>query len=626
MSEQLRRQNASTADYSSVDTIIEEKVKEGQIAGFDLFTKDEQEQALLELAQLYPINQIAYEQQRNKLQDWFGCTKAAIDTEVKRFVDRNKPPALPKPEDNPVNELVAIAKREVLWRYNRTAYVSFDRDGHIENHKIDSDDFEDFLADKYGEEHQREINGNLEPCYPTREDLKKAIRQIQAYGRRGPEREPRIRVTEYEGEVWIDLGTPEWSAVVINADEPRIEKIMKAPLVRGAGMRPLPIPVKGGNIQELRGFINVRDDAEDEFALLCGSIAAMLNPFGNYLTYLLSGPPNSAKTTITKIMRAIADPHQVGSRFIAGVRDLWHGAEQTHIIGIENRRHLSQEWSDAICSVNTGTGYAERQLFTQGREYMTYVHCPVIINGIPANLAEQPDLIDRIITVRFDYLGDRVRSEKVFWDKFNLAAPRIFGALLDGLVGAVKVLKDFGGDTDEAAKVLLSGWRPRFVDAAVWPEAACRAMGFKPGEFVEAYKNNKDVAFRELAETEQVCIGIRKSMAKRNEWKGYPQQLCAAIEPYVVIVPNGVWLARTLPLFIPALDKVYGIQITMNNRLFKDDNRNGIIITKTGLGAGGRYFPDSQEASGKEEIPTPISSSTKSEEGPVIKKGFSRRL
>jgi hypothetical protein len=84
MSEQLRH-NASTADYSSVDTIIEEKVKEGQIAGFDLFTKDEQEQALLELAQLYPINQIAYEQQRNKLQDWFGCTKAAIDTEVKRF-------------------------------------------------------------------------------------------------------------------------------------------------------------------------------------------------------------------------------------------------------------------------------------------------------------------------------------------------------------------------------------------------------------------------------------------------------------------------------------------------------------------------------------------------------------
>jgi len=215
----------------------------------------------------------------------------------------------------------------------------------------------------------------------------------------------------------------------------------------------------------------------------------MLNPYGNYLTYLLSGPPGSAKTTMTMLMRALTDPHEVASRFIATIRDLWHGASQSHSIGIENRRILTQEWSDAICSINTWVTYAERQYYTQGKEFMIWVHSPVIINGIPANLADQPDLIDRIITFRFDYLGDKVRSEKVFWRNFELASPRLFGALLDGLVGAMKVLAEFGGDSDRAAGALFPGYRPSFVDAIVWAEAACRAMGFKPGELTEAYKN-----------------------------------------------------------------------------------------------------------------------------------------
>jgi len=592
---------------SAIDKIIEQKK---QIAGLDFFTKEERREVLVELAELYMEDRAGYELRRNELQPWFGCTKGAIDDDVKLFLKRYVP-ALPKPDDDPVSELVAIGKREptVLWRYGRTAYATFERDGHFENHEVDSDDFEDFLSDKYGEEHQCEINGKLEPRYPTREDLKKAVRQLQAHARRGEERDPRIRITEHEGELWIDLGTPDWSAIVVNADGWRIEPIMRAPLIRGGGMRPLPIPARGGDIRRLRDFVNVRDDAEDEFALLCGAIAAMLNPFGNYLTHLLSGPPNSAKTTITMVMRALTDPHEVASRFIATIRDLFHGASQTHTIAIENRRYLTQEWSDALCSLNTGTAYAERQYYTQGKEFMIWVHCPVIINGIPANLADQPDLIDRIITFRFDYLGDRVRSEKVFWRNFDLAAPRLFGALLDGLVGAMKVLKDFDGDTDKAAEALLGGWHPRFVDAAVWAEAACRAMGFKPREFIEAYKNNKDVAFRELAETEPICIGIRKLMLKRDQWRGYPQQLCAAIEPYLVLTPNAVWLARTLPLFIPTLDKVYGIQITMNNRLLRDDNRNGIIITKSEPEGGGRYFSDSPQPSGREENLTSNSTS-----------------
>jgi hypothetical protein len=94
---------------------------------------------------------------------------------------------------------------------------------------------------------------------------------------------------------------------------------MEAPLIRGDGMLPLPIPVAGGNIRDLRKFINLRDDA---FPLLCGATASILNPYGNYLTTLISGPPGSAKSTITRIIRSLTDPDEMDTRAMASVRDL----------------------------------------------------------------------------------------------------------------------------------------------------------------------------------------------------------------------------------------------------------------------------------------------------------------
>jgi hypothetical protein len=468
---------------------------------------------------------------------------------------------------------VAIAKREAkLWHNTiRVGCACFHRHGHLENHEVDSADFEDFLSDRYGDEYQVEINGQLEPDYPNKEDLKKAMDRIKAYARKGSEKEPRIRIKDFEGELWIDRGSPDWSAVRVNAEGWRIEPIMRAPLIRGGGMRPLPIPIRGGDIQEHREFINLND-----FALFCGNMASMLNPSGSYPTTLICGPPGSAKTTITKAMRALTDPHEIDTRFVSGVRDLMHGASQTHIIGLENNSSLSQQLSNAICALNTGTSYAERQFYEQGREYISKLRCPVIINGIPANIVDQSDLIDRTITFKCDYLGDRVRSDTMLWRRFDEAKPTIFGALLDGLVGAMKTLAQFGGDIDKAADALLGGWRPRFVDAVVWAEAACRAMGFAPGEYAEAHKNNKYVAYREIADRVPLCIGIKKLMAKRDEWQGYPEQLSAAISPYVTV--NGVWIGRTLAWFIGVLDKVCGINVEMNKELCRGDNQNGIII------------------------------------------------
>src|SRR5262249_51191569 len=91
--------------------------------------------ALTELARLYSASRIAYEQRRNELLDWFGCTKGAVDADVENLTKHR---AIPQSNDDPVNELVAIAKREArLWHNTiRIGYASFHRDGHLENTRL----------------------------------------------------------------------------------------------------------------------------------------------------------------------------------------------------------------------------------------------------------------------------------------------------------------------------------------------------------------------------------------------------------------------------------------------------------------------------------------------------------
>jgi hypothetical protein len=108
------------------------------------------------------------------------------------------------------------------------------------------------------------------------------------------------------------------------------------------------------------------------------------------------------------------------------------------------------------------------------------------------------------------------RPEHAIWREFELARPRILGALLDAAAHGLRMLP----------QVRLQ-WLPRMADFALWV-AACET-GFRPeGAFAAAYSNNRRDAIESIVEADPVAARVREIMADRAQWAGSASDLLLA--------------------------------------------------------------------------------------------------
>src|SRR5262249_1392200 len=98
--------------------------------------------------------------------------------------------------------------------------------------------------------------------------------------------------------------------------------------------------------------------------------------------------------------------------------------------------------------------------------------------------------------------------------------------------------------------------------------------------------------------------------------------LYVALRPYTDDIPNDSWLARSLPMLIPILDRVYGIRVVMHKRFVQNDNRNGIII---GVPRGTHFPAQAETPEAKQPQPEPNEPKSGTEPG-SMGKPFSRKL
>jgi hypothetical protein len=414
-------------------------------------------------------------------------------------------------------KLISIGLDADLWHdSDGSTFATVKVDQHEESFTIRSTAFHHWLTREYGEQNPVRVQGKTCPSAPSAQTLKEAINALSAKAASGAEYQAAIRVGEREGLIYLDLGTSDWSAVEISATGWQITANPPVRFIRPGGFRPLPIPVKGGNVMELRKFLNVASEAD--FVLIVSCLITALRPTGPYPILVVNGEQGSGKSITCRVFRRLVDPNGAELRNdTRDERDLLLAAKNGRIVALDNLSYVRNDLSDAICRIASKGGFATRALYTNDEEFLLEVCRPVLLNGIPP-LVSRADLTDRAIVCTLPTMDESKRcSEDEFWSEFDAGTPRILGALLDGVSGALRDYRSIKLHT-------------RMMDFAKWAEAGCRALGAPAGTFERAYAANRSSATEEALDADPVAVAVVDLIEKNEHFAGTATELLSALE------------------------------------------------------------------------------------------------
>ena len=385
-----------------------------------------------------------------------------------------------------------------------TAFADIVIDGHRETWPIRSKRFRAWLRRCY-----YRATGEAASAAEIRSalDLLEARAQFD-----GPERAVHIRVAEHAGHIYLDLADERWRAVEITPEGWRVIGAPPVHFRRPAGMLPLPMPEEGATIEALNSFLNLSNSKD--FVLIVAWLLAALRPGGPYPLLAISGEQGSAKTVLSKLLKALIDPNVAPVRALSREeRELMIAANNGYLLAFDNLSGLPLWLSDALCRLASGGSFAIRRLYTNDEEVLFQVARPVLLNGIE-EVINRPDLGDRAIFLALTPIGDaQRRPEGELWRQFELVRPHILGALLDAVAQGLRAL---GHLRLEAL--------PRMADFALWA-TACETALWPAGTFARAYAANRRAAIESIMEADPIATCMRSIMADRTTWTGSASDL-----------------------------------------------------------------------------------------------------
>ena len=273
-----------------------------------------------------------------------------------------------------------------------TPFADLMIDGHRETWPLRSKRFRAWLRQQY---YERTWDA------PTPSAMSAALNVLEAQAQfDGPERQVSVRVAEHDGLIYLDLADEFWRCVEIGPGGWRIADDVPVRFRRPAGMLPLPLPARGGSIEELRRFVNLPN--RDDFVLVVAWLLGALRAGGPYPLLAISGEQGSAKTVLSKMLRALVDPSVAPVRALPREdRELFIAANNGHVLAFDNLTGLSPWLSDTLCRLTSGGAFAVRQLYTDQDEVLFAAARPVILNGIE-EVITRPDLGDRAIFITLE--------------------------------------------------------------------------------------------------------------------------------------------------------------------------------------------------------------------------------
>ena len=372
--------------------------------------------------------------------------------------------------------------------------------------------FERWLTRKFHDQYGETIG---------RQAIKDAINLLEARAELDGIREDvHVRLAEYDGVIYLDLGDSDWNVVMVTNDGWRIVSDPPVYFHRRRGMQSLPIPEAGRSLEDLRKLINIPDDAD--WVLLVAWILGSLRPRGPHPIMILQGEQGSGKSTVARMLKCLIDPGVAPIRTPPREeRDLMIAGTNGWIMAFDNISKLPWWLSDALCRIATGGGFSTRELYTDQDEIIFDAQRPIILNGIE-QFVNRGDLADRAITLEVPQIPeDRRRAESEIWDDFERAHAGILGALLNILSVGLK----------NQSKVSLQTL-PRMADFAKFVIAAEPALPWRTGSFMDAYNAKRRDTEGSILDADTVGAELLRFAVDLpdGDWEGTATELLEELE------------------------------------------------------------------------------------------------
>lgn len=371
-------------------------------------------------------------------------------------------------------ELIAESGCEVFQSTTGDAYISTKVNDRLVTYPLESERARKVLNRLY----------YLQESKPIRsKDLQEVVYHLVARAEFNRVTRPvGLRVLRHDGCIYIALGNEEHQVVEVTAEGWSVKEAADVPVrfyqARGMQSLPMPAAAEKGDVRQLSKFIHVDETDLRSVVAFCISVLSGMHP---YPILVIKGEHGTAKSTTTRMIRAVTDPARAGLRTLfRQEEDLYIYGQGSHLLAYDNVSFVTADQSDAFCRMATGSGFGRRKLYTNSDEQQFDMARPIILNGIP-EVTDRADLADRALRIELKPMPEHERvDERTLWDGFNAVSGVILAGLLNALSASLK-----HWDTTVLSR------KPRLMDFARLVTAAEQALPWKPGAFLDAYMEQR---------------------------------------------------------------------------------------------------------------------------------------
>ena len=318
---------------------------------------------------------------------------------------------------------------------------------------------------------------------------------------------------------WWDMADARGRAIHIDKDGWEIRPAPRI-FIHHDHMMPLPEPMRTRDLSPILDYLNLEDPG-DKLLAVVGNISRLV-PGVPRIGSVSTGLGGSGKSTWDLLSLYTLDPASTDLLTIpAKDEDLIQVLEHHAVAIFDNVGSITKSQSDIFCRAITGAGVEKRELYTTDESYIRQFMHVVGFNGVSMPV-ERGDLFSRVILLAFKKIEDDQR--KTFSEMKALIkndVPQLIGAMLTVLVDAIRIYP-----------TIKSRLNVRMSDYAQWGVAITLALGLKPRDFEDAYRENIKGQDEEAVRASLVAEMIIKYMTKNglNHLEGSAAELKEMLE------------------------------------------------------------------------------------------------